>query len=72
VTLHPTDRELRILGAYLEAGTCVKAAADLHLSEQTVKNALYLLRLKMRVSSNQQLVYEFGPALRELSRSRAR
>ena len=69
MTLQPTDRELRILGAYLEAGTCVKAAADLHLSEQTVKNALYLLRLKMRVSSNQQLVYLLGDELRQKRRS---
>ena len=69
MTLQPTDRELRILGAYLEAGTCVKAAADLSLSEQTVKNALYLLRLKMRVSSNQQLVYLLGDELRQKRRS---
>ena len=69
MTLQPTDRELRILGAYLEAGTCVKAAADLHLNVQTVKNALYLLRLKMRVSSNQQLVYLLGDELRQRRRS---
>ena len=69
MTLQPTERELRILGAYLEAGTCVKAAADLRLSEQTVKNALYLLRLKMRVSSNQQLVYLLGDELRQKRRS---
>ena len=64
----PTERELRVLGAYVTAGTCRGAAEDLGIAEQTVKNALYQLRLKARVASNQQLVFEFNDALRAIVR----
>ena len=64
----PTEKQLRVLGAYVTAGSCRAAAEDLGLAEQTVKNALYLLRLRARVATNQQLVYEFGDLLRRMRR----
>lgn len=64
----PSQRELRLLDAYVMAGTCRKAGEDLGMAEQSVKNALYLLRLKARVSTNQQLVYEFADQLRGFRR----
>jgi len=66
-----TDRDLAVLDAYLNAGTCAKAAEDLDLREQTVKNRLYVMRLKARVSSNQQLVYELSDELRRWRRERS-
>lgn len=67
----PSERQLRILDAYVMAGTCARAGEDLGMAEQSVKNALYLLRLRARVSTNQQLVYEFGDQLRQLRRAGA-
>ena len=65
------DRDMAILDAYLNAGTCAKAAEDLEIREQTVKNRLYLMRLKARVTSNQQLVYEMSDALRRWRKGKA-
>jgi hypothetical protein len=61
-----TKRELKILAAYLDYGTCEKAGKALKppILAQSVKNALYLMRVKARVATNQQLVYEYGAVLR--------
>lgn len=66
-----TKRDLRILAAYLDFGTCEKAGKQLGIQGQSVKNALYLMRVKARVSTNQQLVYEYGAVLRRHRRKAA-
>lgn len=68
-----TKRELKILAAYLDYGTCQRAGESLRppIHAQTVKNALYLMRVKARVATNQQLVYEYGDAIRRFRRQKA-
>lgn len=66
-----TKRDLRILGAYLDFGTCDKAGKQLGIQGQTVKNALYTMRMKAHVATNQQLVYEYGAQLRRYRRKQA-
>lgn len=66
----PTDTEMRTLRAYLDAGTCKAAAGLLEISEQAVKQTLWRMRLKARVNSTAQLLYEFHGALREMGVTR--
>lgn len=59
-----SDKDLAILDAYVRDGTCAGAADGLGLAEQSVKNRLYLMRLKARVPTNVALVYELRDDLR--------
>ena len=65
-----SDKDLAILDAYVRNGTCAYAAASLDLAEQSVKNRLYLMRLKARVPTNVALVYELRDDLREYRKAR--
>lgn len=65
-----SDKDLAILDSYVRNGTCAYAAADLGLAEQSIKNRLYLMRLKARVPNNVALVYELRDDLREYRKNR--
>jgi hypothetical protein len=67
----PSSRDLDYLAAYLDEGTCANAAEALGVSEQAVKQRLWTMRLKARVVSNQQLIYELHEDLRKRRRSKA-
>ena len=59
-----SDKDLAILDAYVQNGTCAGAAEAVGLVEQSVKNRLYLMRLKARVPTNVALVYELRDDIR--------
>lgn len=65
------QRDLQVLSAYLTAGTCAKAGEDLGVTEQAVKNRLMMMRLKARVGTTEQLVYEYSDTLRQLRKGKA-
>lgn len=65
-----SDKDLAILDAYVADGTCRGAADALDLAEQSVKNRLYLMRLKARVPTNVALVYELRDDLRAYRKNR--
>ena len=60
-----SDKDLAILSAYVLNGDCKGAAEELELAEQSVKNRLYLMRLKAHVPSTVALVYELRDDIRE-------
>jgi DNA-binding NarL/FixJ family response regulator len=60
----PTPGELRVLRAYLEAGTCRDAARLLGVHEQTVKRRLANARSRVGVDTNAQLVLALAQTLR--------
>ena len=53
----PTPAELRALRAYIEAGSARGAAVELRCSEQTVKNHLGSIRVKLGVHRIAQAVF---------------
>jgi len=65
-----SDKDLAILDAYVLNGTCAGAADELDLAEQSVKNRLYLMRLKAHVPTNVALVYELRDDLRAYRKAR--
>ena len=65
-----SDKDLAILDAYVANETCRGAAEALDLAEQSVKNRLYLMRLKARVPTNVALVYELRDDLRAYRKNR--
>lgn len=65
-----SDKDLAILNAYVLNGTCAGAAEELELREQSIKNRLYLMRLKAHVPTNVALVYELRDDIREYRKSR--
>lgn len=65
-----SDKDLAILDAYVRNGTCQLAGDDLGLAQQSVKNRLYLMRLKARVPNNVALVYELRDDLRDYRKAR--
>lgn len=60
-----SQRDLEVLNAYVMAGTSAKAGEDLGLAVQTVKQKLWLMRLKTRLPTTELLVYEYADQLRE-------
>lgn len=65
-----SDKDLAVLDAYVRNESCVAAADDLGLAVQSVKNRLYLMRLKARVPTNVALVYELRDDLRAYRKNR--
>jgi DNA-binding CsgD family transcriptional regulator len=70
MTYIPTDREMEMLRAYLDAGTCKEAGVLLGVSEQAVKQTLWRMRLKARVNGTPQLLFLFHSELRTMGVTR--
>ena len=56
-TYIPTEREMQVLRAYLDAGTCKQAAELLEVSEQAIKQTLWRMRAKSGVAATTQLLF---------------
>lgn len=67
-TYVPTEREMQVLRAYLDTGTCKQAGDLLEVSEQAIKQTLWRMRLKARANSTEQLVFLLHSELRAMAR----
>lgn len=60
----PTEREIRVVVAYLEAGTCKAAADDLGIRPETFRHRLSRIYVRHGVSNMAQLVFMLADDVR--------